>query len=583
MAFDKAFLDSLRDRISIVDVISRYVPLTRKGKENWGCCPFHSEKTASFSVNEDKNFYHCFGCGAHGDIITFIMQTQHLSFIEAVEKLCHDAGIPIPTATAEQKQRDKESHDLLEVLKLSADFYKDQLYTEEGKVGLEYLKKRQLSDDMIANFHLCFAPNGNKLMQFLKSKGVEFKTVLRAGLVRISERNGQPYDYFRNRVLFPITDSRGRIIAFGGRVMDDSLPKYLNSPETLVFSKGRNLYGLAQARVQAIESKQVIATEGYMDTISLHQFGFRMAVAPLGTAITEMQIELLWKLASEPTLCFDSDGAGRKAGIRAALRVLPILKPGYSLKFCLIEGAKDPDEFLHAYGHDKFQEMLNTKCISLSDILWMYFTTDREVKTPEQRAGLEQDISRELSRIKSESIRKFYMEEFTNRMRREFTITASKKTQKILPKVNPENLNEKMILAFSIAYPNLFAKFLETGKRLELTHPLYKKMFDTVVSEVSITPHTRETILRFLNAKGFNPQVLLKFELKSLIDNPEEASKLLDERVMRYDLERLNNELRELNTRLFSVSGDELAHTQEQISIVKDEIHKLTLKLEDVS
>lgn len=320
-----------------------------------------------------------------------------------------------------------------------------------------------------------------------------------------------------------------------------------------------------------------------MDTISLHQFGFRMAVAPLGTAITEMQIELLWKLASEPTLCFDSDGAGRKAGIRAALRVLPILKPGYSLKFCLIEGAKDPDEFLHAYGHDKFQEMLDTKCISLSDILWMYFTSEREVKTPEQRAGLEQDISRELSRIKSESIRKFYLEEFTNRMRREFTIKPSKAPQKVLPKANPENLNEKMILAFSIAYPNLFAKFLETGKRLELTHPLYKKMFDAVVAEVSITPHTRETILRFLNGKGFNPQVLLKFELKSLIDNPADASKLLDERVMRYDLERLNNELRELNARLFSVSGDDLTHLQEQISIVKDEINKLTLKLEDVS
>ena len=583
MAFDKAFLDSLRDRISIVDVISRYVPLTRKGKEQWGCCPFHSEKTASFSVNEDKNFYHCFGCGAHGDVITFIMQTLHLSFIEAVEKLCQDAGIPIPTATAEQKQRDKESHDLFEVLKLAADFYKDQLYTDEGKVGLDYLRKRQLSDDMIANFHLCFAPNGNKLMQYLKSKGVDFKTVLKAGLVRISERNGQPYDYFRNRVLFPITDSRGRIIAFGGRVMDDSLPKYLNSPETLVFSKGRNLYGLAQARVQAIETKQVIATEGYMDTISLHQFGFRTAVAPLGTAITEMQIELLWKLAPEPTLCFDSDGAGRKAGIRAALRVLPILKPGYSLKFCLIEGAKDPDEFLHAYGHDKFQEMLDTKCISLSDILWMYFTAEREVKTPEQRAGLEQDIVRELSRIKSESIRKFYLEEFTNRMRREFTITTSKTSQKTLPKVNPENLNEKMILAFSIAYPNLFAKFLETGKHLELTHPLYKKMFDAVVAEVSITPHTRETILRFLNAKGFNPQVLLKFELKSLIDNPSDATKLLDERVMRYDLERLNNELRNLNTRIFSVSGDELSRLQEQIMAVKDEINRITIKLEDVS
>lgn len=584
MAFDKAFIESIRDRISIVDVISRYVPLTRKGKENWGCCPFHTEKTASFSVSEDKNFYHCFGCGAHGDVITFIMQTQHLSFIEAIEKLCHDAGIPIPAATEEQKRRDKESHDLYEVLQMAADYYKEKLFSDEGKVGLEYLRKRQLSDEMIANFHLCYAPAGrDNLIQYLKGKGVPLKLILDAGLARVSDRTHTPYDYFRERVLFPITDSRGRIIAFGGRIMvkDDNLPKYLNSPESLVFSKGRNLYGLAQARIAAIESKQVIATEGYMDCISLHQFGFKMAVAPLGTAITEMQIELLWKLAPEPTLCFDSDGAGRKAGIRAALRVLPILKPGYSLRFCLLEGAKDPDEFLHAYGHERFQEVLDSKCISLSDILWMYFTSDRDVKTPEQRAGLEEDIKKELSRVKSESIRKFYLDEFSQRMRRQYSKLASvKKT--VIPKANPENLNEKMILAFSIAYPNLFAKFLESGKKIELSHPVYKKIFDEVIREVSVNPHTRETILRHLNDKGFNPQVLLKFELESLVKNPEEASKLLDEKVLRFDLEKLEAEFKDLNVQLLTVSGDEVEKVREKIQAVKSEMQNIKDKLEEV-
>lgn len=581
MAFDKAFIEYLRDRISIVDVISRYVPLNRKGKENWGCCPFHNEKTASFSVNEDKNFYHCFGCGAHGDVITFIMQTQHLSFIEAIEKLCNDAGIPIPTATKEQRQRDKDAHDLYEVLKLATDFYKEQLYTEEGKKALEYLKKRGLSDEMIANFHLCYAPQGNKLLKFLNEKQIPLNLILKAGLARMSERTNTPYDYFRDRVLFPITDSKGRIIAFGGRVMDDSLPKYLNSPESLVFSKGRNLYGLAQARVEAIEKRQVIATEGYMDTISLHKFGFRNAVAPLGTAITEQQIELLWKLAPEPTLCFDSDTAGRKAGIRAALRVLPILKPGYSLKFCLIEGAKDPDEFLHAFGHDKFQEMLDTKSISLSDILWMYFTADRTVNTPEQRAGLDNDIQKELSRIKSESIRKFYLSEFATRMKKEFfKVSVQKKV--VIPKANPENSNEKMILAFSITYPNLFSKFLESGKRIELTHSLYKKMFNEVIAEVSVNPHTRETILKHLNDKGFNPQVLLKFEIDALIAKPDVASKILDEKVLRLDLENLNNELKELNLQIFSVPADEVPKMQEKIQFVKDEIQKIIEKLEEV-
>ncbi len=583
MAFDKAFIESVRDRISIVDVISRYVPLTRKGKENWGCCPFHKEKTASFSVSEEKNFYHCFGCGAHGDVITFIMQTQHMSFIEAIEKLCQDAGIPIPATTADQRKRDKESHELYEVLKMAADFYKEQLYTEEGKVGLDYLKSRQLSDEMIANFHLCYAPNGNKLIQYFKSKNVPLKLLLDAGLVRMSERSHTPYDYFRERVLFPITDSRGRIIAFGGRIMvkDDNLPKYLNSPESLIFSKGKNLYGLAQARADVIEKKQIIATEGYMDTISLHQFGFKTAVAPLGTAITEAQIELLWKMAPEPILCFDSDTAGRKAGIRAALRVLPILKPGYSLRFCLIEGAKDPDEFLHAFGHDKFQEMLDTKCISLSDILWMYFTSEREVKTPEQRAGLDADIKREFLRIKSESIRKFYLDEFSKRMKKQFfKITNEKRV--VIPKANPENSNEKMILAFSIAYPILFSKFLESGKKIELSHPVYKKIFNDVISEVSVNPHTRETILKFLNDKGYNPQVLLKFELESLIKRPDDASKILDEKILRFDLENLNNELKELNLKVFSVSGDEVIKVQNQIQAVKDEMQRITNKLEEI-
>ena len=409
MGFDKLFLENLRDRISIVDVVSRHVPLTNKGKENWGRCPFHNEKTASFSVNEQKKFYHCFGCGAHGDIISFTMQIQHLSFIEAVEKLCNDAGIEIPVASEEQRKKDKEAYELYEVLNLALEFFKKQLYSEEGKHALDYLKKRGLSDEIISNFHICYAPNGNKLIKYLEEKNIPVSVMVKAGLARRSEKNSMLYDYFRDRVLFPITDFKGRVVAFGGRVMDDSLPKYLNSPESLVFSKGKNLYGFAQARVEAIEKKQVIATEGYMDTISLHQFGFRCAVAPLGTAITESQIELLWRLAPEPILCFDSDSAGRKAGIRAALRVLPILKPGYSLKFCLIEGAKDPDEFLHAFGHDEFQKMLNTKSISLSDILWMYFSSDKKIETPEQRAGLEQEIKQEFSRIKSESIRKFYL------------------------------------------------------------------------------------------------------------------------------------------------------------------------------
>ncbi len=581
MAFDKAFIDSLRDRISIVDVVSRYTPLNRKGKEHWGRCPFHNEKTASFSVSDDKNFYHCFGCGAHGDIISFTMHTQHLSFLEAIEKLCTDAGIEIPKATKEQRDKDKQMHDLYEVLKIASDFFKEQLFTEEGKHALEYFKKRGLSDDIISNFHLCYAPNGNKLLKFLENKNIPLPLMIKAGLVRMSEKTNTPYDYFRDRVLFPITDTRGRIIAFGGRVMDDSLPKYLNSPESFVFSKGRNLYGLSQSRIDAIESKNAIVTEGYMDTIALHKFGFKNAVAPLGTAITEAQIELLWKLAPVPTLCFDSDDAGRKAGVRAALRVLPILKPGYSLKFCLIEGAKDPDEFLHSFGHDKFQEFLDKKSILLSDVLWGYFTAGRDIKTPEQRAGLEDDIKKELLRIKSESIRKFYLDDFKDRMRKQFFKISNEKKVAI-PKANPDNSNEKMILAFCISYPHLFSKILEGGKTITLLNSMYKKIFDEVVREISLNPHTRETILKHLNDKGYNPQILLKFEINSLLLKPDEAEKFFKEKLLRFELENLQNEFKNLNLQIFNVSEDEVPVVREKIKAIQEEIQKISKEIDGV-
>lgn len=580
MNIDRNFIENLRDRISIIDLISKYIPLTRKGKESWGVCPFHGEKTASFSVVDERNFYHCFGCGAHGDIITFTMQYQHLSFIEAIEKICHDYGIEMPKATAEQRAKDKESHDLYEVLKLSSDFYKESLYSEEGKEGLEYLKKRGLSENLILNFQLGYAPNGNKLLKYLENKHIPKDLILKAGLARISENTKTAYDYFRNRVMFPITDTKGRIIAFGGRVMDDSQPKYLNSPESMIFSKGRNLYGLAQARIEAIEKKEVIATEGYMDTITLHQFGFKTAVAPLGTAITEMQIELLWKLTDEPTLCFDSDTAGRKAGIRAALRVLPILKPSKSLKFCLIEGAKDPDEFLHTFGHDKFKEMLEKKSINLSSILWQYFTSEKNIETPEQKSGLEEMINKELSRIKNETVRKFYIEDFKRRIG---NIKTSKRGENITkPKANPENANERMILAFAITYPSLFFKFLEEGKKIELKNKLYKKIYEIVLKELSVNPHTRDTLKKVLEDNHFNPTLLLKFEIESLESKPDRAENIIKEKLLQMNKENLQEEKIELTKKALNEEIEDIEFFQKRIKEINEEIERIDKEIEEL-
>ncbi len=583
MNYNKEFLDNLREQVSIVDLVSKHLHLTRKGANYWGCCPFHNEKTASFSVVDDKKFYHCFGCGAHGDIISFTMEYHHLSFIDAVEKICNDYGIEIPVATEAQRKKDKLSHELYSVFKLATEFYTKELYDKNDTRGLDYLKSRQLSDEIISNFHLCYAGSGwDNLTKFLLAKQVPMNVILQSGLARISQKTNKPYDYFRERVLFPITDSRGRIIAFGGRIIvkDDKLPKYLNSPESQIFFKGKNLYGLAQSRINAIENNTLIATEGYMDTIALHKFGINYAVAPLGTAITESQIELMWKLVVDPVLCFDSDGAGRQAGVRAALRVLPILKPGYSIKFCLLEGAKDPDEFLHKYGKEKFETMLKTKCLTLVDLLWLYFTSGKIIETPEQKSGLEVEILNELSRIKSESVRKFYEDEFKDRIKKQYNNLSVKKSLE-LPKVDPENSNEKMILAFAITFPSLFLKFLENGKKITLTNNRYKKIFDIVISEISANFHTHETLIKYLHSLGYKPEIMLSFEMKSLIDNRENAKNILNEKIMQIDLEKLKLDLQKLNQQILQEKEKEkIESLRQKIIYVQSEINKIQENLQ---
>lgn len=584
MAWDRQFLDQLRDRLSIVDVVSRSIPLVRKGAGHWACCPFHGEKTPSFSVSEAKGCYHCFGCGAHGDIISFTMQMQHLSFIEAVERLAQEAGLEMPKTTPEERERNALSHDMYEVVGAACEYYQGMLNGPEGAAGLKYLEGRGLTREIIANFRLGFAPNSaygeSKLVRYLENKHIPAEKIVAAGLARKDE-NGDVYDYFRNRVIFPITDSRGRTIAFGGRVMGDGEPKYLNSPETPIFSKGRGLYGLCQAREHVSEETPPIATEGYMDTIALHKFGFKTALAPLGTAITEAQIETLWKLHGEPILCFDSDAAGRNAGVRAALRALPILKPGRTLRFCLIEGAKDPDEFLHSFGHDRFKAMLRERSITLADVLWGYFTVGKTIKTPESRAGLDAEIARELGRIRNDAVRARYQEEFRERAHEAFrNLRAAPRIS--TPRANPENPNEKMALAFAVCYPSLFAKYLESGAKIKFSTRLFQKMFDAVAGEVALKAHTRETMLARLKELGFEPLNLFANEMKWIVGRPEQAQKLLDEKLTSLARENVAAELKELNAGLLGLPEAEQAAAQERIRALSDELARLDSKLGEV-
>ena len=350
MAFPPRFLDELRQRCSLADVVGRRVRLTKRGREYVGLCPFHNEKTPSFNVVEDKGFFHCFGCGAHGDVIGFLMQNGGLGFREAVEQLAGEAGLEVPQSTPQERERAQRQVDLQDAMEAACVFFQAQLEAPAGRTGLAYLERRGLDAATIRRFRLGFAPDGREALKRALAGKIPEALLVEGGLLRRPEDGGATYDYFRNRVIFPIGDRGGRIIAFGGRVIGEGQPKYLNSPETPLFQKGRVLYGWAAARANAAKEPSAIVTEGYMDVIALHRAGFATAVAPLGTALTEAQLEELWKLAPEPILCFDGDAAGERAALRAADRALPLLRPGISLRFAALPAGEDPDTLIARYG-----------------------------------------------------------------------------------------------------------------------------------------------------------------------------------------------------------------------------------------
>jgi DNA primase len=414
--FPPSFLDELRGRVSLAALVSRRVKLIRKGREHHGLCPFHNEKTPSFTVNEDKGFFHCFGCGAHGDAIGFEMRVGHLSFPEAVERLAAEAGIEVPKATPEERQREQRRASLHDALEAACAFFEKHLRGPAGEAGYRYLKGRGLSDDTIARFRLGWAPDSRDALKTALMSGQCPESLLaEAGLLKKPDGGGASFDYFRGRVMFPITDRRGRVVAFGARILGDGQPKYLNSPETPLFHKGGTLYGLAHAREAARAAGTVVVAEGYMDVIALSQAGFAHAVAPLGTAVTEGQIEELWRLAPEPILCLDGDSAGQRAMARALERAFPILKPGLSLRFATLPAPEDPDSLIKAHGAGAMKAVLEA-ARPLIDVAWQLATQGRQLDTPERRAALEKELSERAFSIADETVRWQYLRTFKDRL-----------------------------------------------------------------------------------------------------------------------------------------------------------------------
>ena len=409
MKFSINTLNEIKDRIPVSQVVGKKVQLKKKGKEYVGLSPFNKEKTPSFTVNDEKQFYHCFSTNNHGDIFTFLVEVGGLSFPEAVEKLAEEAGIKLQDLSPQEEEKFKKNKDILDTLELSKSFFSSHIYETKNSFAVKYLMERGINDKIIKDFDIGFASQGNQLENFLLSKGVSHEIMILAGMVIKNEKNQKNfYDRFRNRIIFPIRDSRNKVVGFGGRVIrEEDQPKYLNSPETPVFHKGSVLYNFSKIRPNIKEKDDLIVVEGYMDVVSLASKGFKSSVAPLGTAITENQLNILWKENNNPIICFDGDRAGKAASFRVSELALKLLKPNKSLKFINLPNNLDPDDFVKSYGLESFSKLVD-QAIPLTNIVWDSCMNISDINTPEGRSGFENALRKKINLIKDSSIKKHY-------------------------------------------------------------------------------------------------------------------------------------------------------------------------------
>lgn len=479
-------------RLPVSEVVGRKAKLVRAGREYKACCPFHKEKSPSFTVNDQKGFYHCFGCGAHGDIVGFTMRADNRSFPEAVEYLANLAGLPVPQSSPEEAQRYEREKNLYTLIEDAARWFEEQLFTPAGKQALDYARGRGLSDESIARFRLGFAPaDGQSLIKMLGTKGYTPQQMVDAGLAKQAENEQRIYSFFRGRLIFPVGDRRGRVVAFGARLLEGDGPKYINSADHSLFHKGQLLYGFSRARAAAADGKPIIITEGYMDVIRLVEAGFVGAVAPLGTALTEEQMQLVWKiipkppvrpdlLAHIPVLCFDGDTAGQRAAERALDRILPFLSADQSARFALMPVGEDPDSLIRKKGPQAMQLVLDAAA-PLIDFLWRTTAGERPLNTPEDRAGFKRALEARIGTIRDTSLQQDYRQTISKQLQDQFGNAppahaqqkfsgSSRFAQKgkrftyvsvLKPRPLPNNLQERIMLGLLINHPALFHEMEE--------------------------------------------------------------------------------------------------------------------------
>ncbi|MEO0328189.1 MAG: DNA primase [Pseudomonadota bacterium] len=479
MRFPDSFLDDIRNRLPISEVIGQRVSFDKK-KTNaargdyWACCPFHGEKTPSFHCEDRKGRYYCFGCGVSGDHFRFLTELDGLSFHEAVERLAAQAGLPMPVMDAKTQEREEKRKSLFDVMALAAQFFQEQLHSGGGAKARAYLRDRGLSPAIQQEFGLGFAPESrNALKQFLAEKGVEAKQMEDCGLLVHGEDIAVSFDRFRDRIMFPIEDDRGRVIAFGGRALKaDAMAKYLNSPETELFHKSDVLYNFGRARRSKQNASNLIVVEGYMDVIALHAVGIENAVAPLGTALTENHIGLLWRAANEPVLCFDGDQAGVRAANRATDLILPRIQTGKSVKYCLLPEGYDPDDYVKEKGAKAFLDHV-TNSVPLSEYVLVRRMSGVMMETPEQKALIEKQIFADLAQIKDPVLAKYFNTHARFRLIEGFGLGRRNQQKKGASKPgaiavqgqmvvkDPVKRCHRIILGLCVEYPYLFADYIE--------------------------------------------------------------------------------------------------------------------------
>jgi DNA primase len=597
MRFPPEFIERLKHHIPISEVIGRRMPIKRHGREFQGLCPFHKEKSPSFTVNDEKGFFHCFGCGAHGDAIGFIKDYERVEYREAVERLAGEAGLPVPAMTREAEAAERKRHTLEDVVMMASCWFTEQLYAPVGTEAREYLRDRGLKKLAAETFALGFAPNSRDGMKSaLMKQGVTEAMLVEAGLLAKPDE-GAPYDRFRARLIFPIRNAQGKTVAFGGRIMPQvhatNAAKYLNSPETPLFKKGELLFAYDIARHNARDETPLIVAEGYMDVIALHQAGFVTAVAPLGTAVTPSQLKLLWRVSAEPVLCLDGDDAGSRAMLRAADIALPLLEAGKGLRFAMLPSGEDPDSLLRKLGAGAVKQSF-AQARALSQVLWDHALLQFGDRSPEKRAALERHLLQMADRIADPLVRQHMRSYFRDRM---FSLKSLKKGQKIvapgiapgaLPEANDDKSHlrrlEEQIVLLVILHPAILhqADIEEHFGHMDFTQPALDKLRATTLEVSAGVPSLDAGALRTeltLRGHGERVETLLHSKnaamvamLRSGMDDTRNACHAFEQAYSAYTMKKLEYEMHEAGRIL---ERDMTEENQSRFFALKEQFNQL--------